>query len=72
MHPPSNGHYLSFLAHLSNDNDLCDEEEQYYLYPDQMIALEKDKESSWLESFIGRILMRVPYSDALLLIAVSL
>jgi len=61
---PSKHNYNSLLNNLYQDQDICPEEESYFLYPDQMVSLANGTDNSWLDGKIEVVLDKIPFAQA--------
>ena len=61
---PSKHNYNSLLNTLYQDQDVCPEEEKYFLYPDQMVSLANGTDNSWLDDKVEAILDKIPFAQA--------
>jgi len=60
---PKERNYRSLINYLYNKRDVCEEEEKYFLYPEQMVSLANGTDNSWLDSKVEEVLDRLPNSD---------
>ena len=60
---PSKRNYHSLLDYLYVEQDVCPEEEAYFLHPDQMISLANGSDNSWLDTKVEALLAVIPYSQ---------
>jgi hypothetical protein len=60
---PSKRNYNSLLNKLYQDQDICADEESYFLYPDQMVSLANGTDNSWLDSKVEAVLDRIPFAE---------
>jgi len=61
---PTKKNYNSLLNNLYQSQDICPDEETYFLYPDQMVSLANGADNSWLDNKVEAVLDRIPFAQA--------
>ena len=60
---PLKRNYDSFLNYFYMEKDICEEEEENFLHPREMVALVDKNDGSILESLFSFLIRRFPFAE---------